>query len=172
MDLFRRKNGLVSSAVMWSVVLGMLMQFAIGPAVAPEARVGGLAKGITECANSGGLTCDADVTLLEMQLNLELDEGDTVHYGFFVYWYDNRTGVALPQTYHYFNLTVTYQSVPVSDEKGVYTYGSTSGSDYVEVFIYDADENERVYVDWYASINVNSGDCTDSDSINTSHHYV
>lgn len=172
MDLFRRKNDLASSAVMWIIVLGVLMQFAIAPAVAPEARVGGLAKGITECANSGGLTCDAEVTLLQMSPVLELDEGDTVHYGFFVYWYDNRTGPSLPQTYHYFNLTVTYQGSPVSDEKGVYTYGSASGSDYVEVFIYDADENERVYVDWLASINVNSGDCTDLDSVNTYHDYA
>ncbi|MCJ2563785.1 MAG: hypothetical protein LN417_06825 [Candidatus Thermoplasmatota archaeon] len=172
MKRLRSKYGTLSPLMAWTVVLGMILQFAVAPGIAPEARVGGLAKGITECANSGGLTCDAEVTLLEMSSVPDVDEGDDVHYGYFVYWYDNRTGTSLPQAYHYFSLTVTHQGSPQSDTKGVCTYGSTSGSDYLEVTLQDVDENVRVYVLWYASIDVNNGDCTDTDFINTYQDYT
>lgn len=173
MKRMRNKHTIFSHLIAWTVILGVTLQFAVAPGIAPEARVGGLAKGITECDNTGGLTCDAEVTVIQMSSTLELDPGDDVHYGFFVYWYDNRTGVSLLQTYHYFNLTATYPNRPdQSDEKGVYTYGSASGSEYLEVFFYDVSENVRVYVNWSASIDVNSGDCTDLDYVYTYQDYT
>lgn len=153
------------------MVLGMFLQFWLALAVEATVRTGGVARGYTETDNDPSLTCDADVVLVSMETVLEVDEDDDVAYIFLIYWWDNRTGASLPQA-HYYYISSTYPGRnPQAVEKNVYTYGSTSSSDQLTLTWYGVKENVRVYVTWYASINVNSGDCTDSDYVSEYHDY-
>lgn len=172
MERLSRNPRLTSSALMWAVVLGMLMQFWLAPAVEATSRSGGYARGYTETDNDPTLTCSAEVVLVSMESVLEVDEGDDVAYTFSIYWWDNRTGASLPQAHHLFYISSTYPTRnPQAVQKNVYTYGSTSSSDLLTLTWPDVDENVRVYVTWYASINVNYGDCTDSDYVSEYHDY-
>ncbi len=157
------KSRLITSAIVWGVVLTFLMQILMAPNVMAKDVYGGSANGLTECDDDPSLTCSAIVTIRDVPYVLDVDNGDTVYFTYYIYWYDNRSANS-PKTTHTFNITIEYPGRPLIDmEWPKYTYGDDSGSGSPENQVDDVSEDVTITVHYYADIDVNNGDCTDSD---------
>lgn len=157
------KSRLITSAIVWGVVLIFLVQILIAPNVMAKDVYGGSANGLTECDDDPSLTCSAIVTIRDVPYVLDVDDGDDVYFIDYIYWYDNRSANS-PKTTHTFNITIEYPGrLPKEEKRQEDTYGDDSGSGSFRNTVNDVSEDVTITVHYYADIDVNYGECTDSD---------
>lgn len=158
------RRRLFVSFMVWAIALGFLIQATASPAVLADDPVpGGSADATTTCGPTA-VYCDADVYNMLLSFTLDVEDGDDVLYSLDAEWYDYRE-LSSPDAWHHFTVSVQYPGRPtVASQKWEKTTGGQTGSETLELIIYDVDLYVTVYVLFHATIDVNHGDCEDWDS--------
>jgi hypothetical protein len=162
MERIRSKSRLVSSVVLWAVVLTVWTQISISPGARAADIDGGFADGSTYC---DVFTCDADVQITLFSFALDVNNGDDVWYYYDISWQDERAWVA-PLAVHHFEMTVIYPGRPAYVAyRYVNTAGNEGGTDTLTIEVPNVSEGAVVTVTWFAEITVPyPSACYDSDS--------
>lgn len=151
---------LVTSMMIWAVVLGFAVQFVLSPTVSATTIYAGWGEGETTCDM---LTCDADTEVLIADSWLDVDDGDTVHFHMNYSYNDDRPSPA-PDAKHRFHIEAWYKSVRYYNFAEETTNGLETGGGSFYVEVPNVDEDTTITVEWNSHIIVISPFCFDSDT--------
>jgi hypothetical protein len=158
-----RRSRLLTSAVVWTVLLMLWAMSSLVPNVAATYRLGGYASGSTYVKDSAP-QCNAAVGSVVISVSLVVVSGDTVYYELYYSWDDRRTSG--PDATHTFTITVIYpnrqplsEQVPKVTEPGDGPYGPLT----LTLDVVDVEPGVTVSVTWSDSVTI-PGVCSDSDS--------
>lgn len=157
----KRKSGLFTAVILWTVVLSMLTYFSLSPSVAAANFIVEVGGNVT--CNSQTV-CNAIVTG-DPPASLDVTTGDDIYFYYNVTWADNRGSGSSDASFSFW-LDVTYNGLQDQDGDMWNTTGDDSGSRSWLITVYNVVANNVIYLNWTDAIEVNVDDCSDTDGEN------
>lgn len=160
----KNRSRLLSSAIVWAIVLMLWTLFSFTPSVMAINRLGGTATGETK-ASVGIAPCHASVPWIALPQVLQVASGDMVYYTYNFTWDDDR-GPSSPEAVHHFSIAVNYPGrPPYAIQKVVKTYGGIGDPirDDLRLNITNVEPGNNVTVQWGATLTISSPYCYCSD---------